>query len=88
MNCKPDVNHSEKVVPEGGFEPPTRGFSILAPTLKNNDNFVNRGENGAIGINTLENGCKPNNAQIIAELNRVKCEFQLRTILAVMGVKP
>jgi hypothetical protein len=30
---------------------------------------------------------KPTNAQIIADLNRVKCEFQLRTICAVMGVK-
>jgi hypothetical protein len=64
MNCKPDVNHSQQVVPEGGFEPPTRGFSILAPTLKNNDNFVNRGENEPIEINGLEKQRKPEREMI------------------------
>ena len=29
---------------------------------------------------------KPTNAAIIAELTRMKCVFQLRTIAAVMGV--
>lgn len=31
---------------------------------------------------------EPTNSEIIAELNRVKCQFQLRTICAVLGVKP
>ena len=59
MNCKPFVNRLQKMVPEGGFEPPTRGFSILCLTNNIKQIFVNHAQNSPIGIKGLQKACKP-----------------------------
>jgi hypothetical protein len=85
-SCKPTVNRAAKMVPEGGFEPPTRGFSILLQPLKNNVSFVNHSENGANGINSLQSACKPN-ATAIADLTRARCVFQAMTVALILKGK-
>ena len=59
MNCKPFVNRLQKMVPEGGFEPPTRGFSILFLANVFKHIIVNHAQNSPIGIKGLQKPCKP-----------------------------
>ena len=59
MSCKPTVNRTRKVVPEGGFEPPTRGFSILLKAPFSAAFITNCLKNQPIGINSLQKACKP-----------------------------
>lgn len=87
MRCKPTVNRGAKMVPEGGFEPPTRGFSINKSSNDFSSLYVNQGQNAPNRIKDLQNACKPSNAQIIAELTRAKCAIQLQTVLAAMGLQ-
>jgi len=53
--CKPPVNRFQKMVPEGGFEPPTRGFSILLKARFSAAHIVNRAKNAANVIKYLAN---------------------------------
>ena len=53
MNCKPSVNRFPKMVPEGGFEPPTRGFSILLKARFSAPLIVNRRKNRPSNIKYL-----------------------------------
>ena len=75
------------MVPEGGFEPPTRGFSILLKAPFSAPLIVNHAENSPNRIKGLQNDCKPTNAQIVAELNYARCLFQLEAIRTAMGVQ-
>jgi len=81
--CKPIVNRASKMVPEGGFEPPTRGFSINVQPSICAGRIVNRQDFGVNNNKYLAKAAQtestPTNAQMIAEL-------QLAAICFRMGV--
>ena len=52
------ISNTEKMVPEGGFEPPTRGFSIQLKAQFSAPFSVKGAQNGVNKINSLQKPCK------------------------------